>query len=71
MNLFKLDSFENVDKSSSEDDIVVKVFMERLIGLTSLHCGLRLTVKLWYLLVFLAALLDRFVSKPTVSSRIY
>ena len=31
----------------------------------------RFTVKSWYLLVFRAVLLDRFVSKPTVRSRIY
>ena len=47
------------------------MLMERLIRLTSLYCCLRFTVKSWHSLVFRAALIDRFVSKPTVSSIIY
>jgi len=50
---------------------MLKVLMDRLISSTSLYCCLRSTVKSWYLLVFRAALIDRFVSKPTMSSRIY
>ena len=58
-------------KAVERDEIIPKVLMERLISLTSLCCCLRFTVKSWYLLVFRAALIDRFVSNPTVSSRIY
>ena len=57
--------------SVERNEIIPKVLMERLISLTSLHCCLRFTVKSWYLLVFRAALKDRFVSKPKVSSIIY
>ena len=58
-------------KAVGRDEISPKVLMERIISLTSLYRSLRFTVKSWYLLVFRAALIDRFVSKPTVSSRIY
>ena len=58
-------------KAVKRDEIIPKVLMERLISLTSLNCCLRFKVQSWYLLVFRAALIDRFVSKPTVSSRIY
>ena len=44
--------------------------MERLISLTSLYCCLRSTVKSWGLFVFRATLIDRFVSKLTVSSKL-
>ena len=58
-------------KVVERDELIPKELMERLISLTPLYYCLRFTVKSWYLLVFRAALLDRFVSKPTVSSRIY
>ena len=58
-------------KAVEKDEIIPNVLMERLVSLTSLYCCLRFTVKSWYLLVFRAALIDRFVSKPTVIARIY
>ena len=53
------------------DEVLPKVLMERLVSLKSLYFCLRFPVKSWYLLVFRAAVVDIFVSKPMVSSRIY
>ena len=57
-------------KAVERDEVIPKVLMERLTSITSLYCCLRFTVKSLYLLVFRAGLIDRFVSKPTASSRI-
>ena len=53
------------------DEVLPKVLMERLISLKSLYFCLRFPVKSWYLLVFRASLIDSFVSKQIVNSRIY
>ena len=58
-------------KTVERDEVIPKVLMERLISLTSLYSCLRFTVKSWYLLAVRVPLIDRFDSKPKVSSRIY